>query len=310
MIEACRLLWSGPPAWENPVRVSEADVDPPHLSERDMAAKWDNDIAMDWRWVIPPARPSLSELAVYDRLLGSYAPNSRILILGSTPELRDLAYFHQFHVTVVDYNKRTYNILKHEMRHPSNERLIVQDWREMDLPRRYDIVIGDLVINMMPFDDLDRFFGNVLKGLKENGIFINRTWIRIPDVYASRKTSLDQILKEHSRDRSRLPYFFSLALPLIQYYYDEGKNHINFQTLLEGLDQAFAQGLINKECLDAFRRPWHRYLMPNWIPERGVLELKLKKYFNIIEVTSGQDFFKEFCPIYALASRESAHGHN
>ena len=104
---------------------------------------WDTNIARDWKWVTTPSRPSLSELRVMERVLEEYPRGSKILILGSTAEFRDMAYELGFKTTIVDYQPRNFETLYKHCRHPAIEngdekfssvagvtKIIEEDWMD------------------------------------------------------------------------------------------------------------------------------------------------------------------------------------
>ena len=266
--------------------------------------KWDTHIATDWRRAIPPARPSLSELVVFDQYLRRFPRGSSVLILGSTQEFRDICYCQSLDTTAVDYNAKTFHILGKGLRHPSVAHLVVQDWRNMEFENRFDVVIGDLAINMMSISEQAIVMKNISNALKKDGLLIHRVWIRQPGRYTRPTTTFGDILAEHKAERPNADYFFSLALPFIHYFFDEERKCIDFQIMLQGLREAYRDNLIPKECLRAFERPWHRYFMPNWLQTADEVEQMMSHDLAIVSVGFGSDFYSDFCPIYVMKAKE------
>jgi len=61
--------------------------------------------AKKWRKTLPPARPSRGELRVYNQIVKSLSPQIKTaLILGATPELRDLLARQKIKISLVDFN--------------------------------------------------------------------------------------------------------------------------------------------------------------------------------------------------------------
>ena len=63
--------------------------------------------AEKWAKTLPPSRPSRGDLDIYRKLISKYKEKKRpvkALILGATPELRDLLAYFKFEVTVADIN--------------------------------------------------------------------------------------------------------------------------------------------------------------------------------------------------------------
>jgi hypothetical protein len=266
----------------------------------DIHHEWDHRIAADWEWIIPPSSPSLTELVVFDKYLASLPRAATVLILGSTPELRDLCFFRGLSATVVDYNPDTFRSLGRYLRHPDTARLVVQDWRTMALDTPYDAVIGDLAVNMVSVPEQSLVVKNTATVLKEGGLLIHRAWARHGSKYSRDATTLSSILDEHNTHRQNANYFYSLALPLIFYYFNEQEQSINVQDILQGLDSALANGLISADCLYQFKRCWHRYLMPNWIQTAHDAQAMMNQHLATVSVERGTDFYSEFCPIYVM----------
>lgn len=222
------------------------------------------------------------------------------MILGSTPEFRDLCFFHAFDTTVIDYNPTTFQILGKSLRHPCTARLVAEDWRVIDLRDQFDLVIGDLAVNMVSVPEQETVVRNVRNALRKGGQFIHRAWVRDGVRYSPHSTTLQEIVGEYLMKRPQANPFYSLALPLIRYYLDDNAESIDFQRLLQGLRDGFAQGIVSRECLTAFEGPWHRYLMPNWLPTEEKLRVMMGEYFTLADVEHGDDPYSEFCPIFVL----------
>jgi hypothetical protein len=261
---------------------------------------WDKRIAVDWKWIIPPSSPSLTELVVFDRYLGQLPRAANVLILGSTPELRDLCFFHGLTATVVDYNPDTFRILGRYRRHPDVSRLVVQDWRTMAPDRAYDAVVGDLALNMVSVPEQALVMDNIARALAAGGLLIHRAWVRKGERYSPRSATLASIFEERASLRPNANCFYTLALPLIFHYFNGQEQSINVQDVLRGLEAACTEGLVGADCLDQFRQCWHRYLMPNWIQTSVDFETMMNQRLTTVAIEHGEDFYREFCPIYVM----------
>lgn len=66
---------------------------------------WNSEMASTWHKIVPPSRPSISEIEIYRKYLKLARDNSKhaickALILGSTIELRELACSEGFHMAI------------------------------------------------------------------------------------------------------------------------------------------------------------------------------------------------------------------
>jgi len=142
--------------------------------------KWDT-LAETWQDTGPPASPSIEDIGNYRKLLQEQLASvrdGRIIILGSTPRLRDMLaeddHFRQFEVVCVDFSTLMYERASHITKtRNSKERLELADWLTFDVgSKMYDAVLGDKVIdNIMP-TDWHTFFLRIHSHLRPGGGFI------------------------------------------------------------------------------------------------------------------------------------------
>jgi len=142
-------------------------------------AKWDN-LAATWVDTGPPASPSTQDIANYRMLLEQALGHRRtgnLVILGSTPKLRDLLAsepFLGFNVLCVDFSAKMYTQMSAAVGHPNpRETFHLEDWCTFRAAgAEYDAILGDKCIdNVMP-EDWDAFFSNVHYHLRPGGAFI------------------------------------------------------------------------------------------------------------------------------------------
>jgi SAM-dependent methyltransferase len=145
-----------------------------------MEERW-TQIARVYDKLLPPNRPSTGDIKVYAELMHQYTKEKmEILLLGSTPELRDLlqtlSIIYDANITCVDLSEDMYqamSILKEA--ESSKEIFINKPWQDTGLPKaHYDIVVGDEVIVNVPVEERDQFFKEIIRLLKPTGLFITR----------------------------------------------------------------------------------------------------------------------------------------
>ncbi len=275
---------------------------------------------MDWTWVTSPSRPSTSEILVIERYLkenlSAFPRDSRLLILGSTAEYRDLAYRFGFHTTIVDYKPRNFSAIgEHYCRHPTMElddqlyanlagvtRLHMVDWRDIDLKEigPFYLILGDLAINMVPGVDQQGLIQNISNGLDSEGISIQRVWVRDPSRYSKEVNDIESIIASHVDDSKQCQgnHFYWLALPLISLFHDEKIGGTPFQDILRDLRRLRNNGTITEKLFHSFEAPWKHYEMPNYLPLRDDLDKMFTSLGLDFEVRQGEDPFSDMCPIY------------
>jgi hypothetical protein len=143
-----------------------------------------------WKEIGTPIRPSEEECLLYDRLIKEYSDgkSSSFLILGATPELRDIALRHADRPVGCDIDARVWEAMKRFMKESGEEEFIHGDWMDMPENIAYDIVLGDCPINMLPDDFHSPLIKKIASLTKKGGMSIMRIGTSraslIPEVFA------------------------------------------------------------------------------------------------------------------------------
>ena len=136
-----------------------------------------------WKYITEPFRPSSGELKCYENHLNTVNDKKRILLLGSTPELRDLfaRYYHVSKIYLCDFSWKMLEKMTQELKiaDPEKEIWIKADWMDIPTPQNFfDVIIGDLVFMQFPPDQIGSFLKKISGLLSEKGIFIVRSRCR------------------------------------------------------------------------------------------------------------------------------------
>ena len=108
-----------------------------------------------WETYEPPIRPSQGELLIYDLALSAQAGqpySKRALVLGDSPELRDLLASHKYHITVVanDFDAIIAMNQLLEYKGDRQEKVVIMDWQDMDFTdQSFDIIVSDWGLNSL-----------------------------------------------------------------------------------------------------------------------------------------------------------------
>ncbi|MDD5627398.1 MAG: class I SAM-dependent methyltransferase [Patescibacteria group bacterium] len=151
---------------------------------------WFNTAQNRWYKMKPPIRPSSADLKIYNQFLhnavkGQKSP--KVLILGATPELRDLAAKYTKEVTVVDVNLEMILAMTKLMRKKNPSEIWVKaNWLSMPLAHNYyDVILGDGVVNNVAWSEVNIFWKHLAQILKPNGKFTTRILFYIPPKISS-----------------------------------------------------------------------------------------------------------------------------
>jgi hypothetical protein len=144
-------------------------------------AIWERN-AKKWPSATPPWRPSPGDVAVYRRFATAKA-GGRVLVLGTTPELRDLMADLGATPLLVDMSRAMYAATSSLVRRadPSKESWIEADWCEADLPpSSFDLVVGDMIWWGNSVATQRRLCEAIHFTLKPDGVLIGRIRFAVP----------------------------------------------------------------------------------------------------------------------------------
>ena len=141
--------------------------------------KW----AKYWSLFTKPSRPSRDDIKIFGKLIDEYIgsrPNPTIVILGSTPEFRELCFTYSLRykakIICVELIRDIYMGMK-KLLDTSNtmEKVLICNWLSVELPNESaDVVIGDLTDGNISFNLKTQYYKEIVRVLKPNGLYITR----------------------------------------------------------------------------------------------------------------------------------------
>jgi len=127
----------------------------------------------------------------------------RTLVLGATPELRDLAISMGSETVAVDISPRLLLAMTNVMKFkddPKNK-FMVEDWLKLHKfleKNSFDIVLADISINNIPYDKWEDFFKSLNYVMKKNAYFITRSIVfNYPSKLRTYKEVIDEFKKNN-----------------------------------------------------------------------------------------------------------------
>jgi len=134
-----------------------------------------------WSKFDTPGRPTKKEVTIYKKFgfVKLKKKGARALVLGSTPEIRDmLARQNNLQVYVIDVNIGNILAMSELMKNKGakdKEIWMEANWLNNPLPENYfDLIYGDFVICNILFEKQNKFLANIKGWLKKDGLFITR----------------------------------------------------------------------------------------------------------------------------------------
>ena len=254
------------------------------------------------RWVLhkSPGRPSKGDIKIYEQFLKKVPKRQKILILGATPELRDLAHKHKAEVAIIDVSLEMMIVMKEFMKYKDkakDEIWVGANWLKNPLTSNYfDVVLGDYVSSNVPLDFHLKFFQEINRVLRKNSYFITRTthtpekpilpakivekYLKMGDITLKGKNLITELEQELMLSFIRKPSYemsSGKAIGFFEKYIKKQKKEKILNQILKDLKFQFPP------------KTW-------WCPPKEIYQKRVKKYFKIINFKKAKDYY---CSVYS-----------
>lgn len=267
----------------------------------DNSIKWTDNVAELWKKVVPPSRPSISELDIYSEYLRHLQKILKrkldILVLGSTTEFRDWGFENNCNVFVVDYCEDYYNKISDGLKYKDcikYEKTFFCKWQKMKFNDQFDIVIGDLATGNVPFSDLNILFNNIYSALRPNGLLLGKSMCYNP---TKEIVSVNNIINEYTKsniiDHPYTHIFYQLAI-----HYIDPKTYIwDNKKMYRQLCIMNSKNLLNENVFNALSVIKDMNVNFTVPPYKLFLEIA-QHYFKIQDIRYGKDAYSKYFPLY------------
>lgn len=266
--------------------------------------QWTKSVADEWRIFIPPARPSFSELSLIEEHLQDRKrqnQESTIAILGSTPEFRDLCQRVGAAYACIDYSADNFHKLGQYMYHKNqDERLLVGDWRTMDLGETFDVFLGDLATTVTPVKDHPRLFERIAAHSHANGELILKVALRTDN----QRQTHEEVFTHYRAHFSHLEPFAAVWREVLLSDYDFDEDTMHCQKSEKALAQSYLQGVITEAEYLSFQKRWEALgdFRMN-VPVKNEFLSNASSHFKLVKEILGQDTYVKDIPIIVLKKK-------
>lgn len=207
-----------------------------------------------WTKIGPPWRPSKKDIKFWEnKILKLKKKNPKVLVLGSTPEIRDMLAKNGITPTLLEANQSMFEAMtKLRKNAKGKEKLVIGDWLKADKifkKNSFDVVIGDLPHCNIAIKDWPRFFTGIYNILKPGGYFLVAT---VAYSYTERQT-VKEMLNKYKKNKKHFKDFKNRVWELYQILDEPG----------------------------VFDKKEHRF---NLYKLRDLVKKKAQKYFSLDEI--------------------------
>jgi len=234
-------------------------------------------ITKDYARLVIPNRPSTQDCENYGKLIKSALGNKKnpkILVLGSTPEIRSLLYTYTVlqgaQVICIDVNPAMYRAMTSFVTKTNlQEKFYRRNWLATGFPGNYfDLIMGDEIICNIPKKIHDNLFQEISRVLKDGCYFITRHNLYVPG-----RTTAKEIISRTVRDVDRGKHSFQTAINYlyITLFYQRvqrvAENRVNIIDEMKDINRAYRQTKnkrhkkIISTIIDLYRKNWGYFLI-------------------------------------------------
>ncbi len=218
-------------------------------------------------------------------------PQAKILVLGSTPELRDLALKYNCQLITVDLSQEMIAKLTPLMKYnpAGQEKIYYANWLQMPLTgQSIDIILGDGVYANAYYENWSCFSQELKRVLKKDGRIIVRE-IEI-DPSRERKT-----VEQHDQEFQQQKYhwfdlWFNLYLysDLTEQCYDAENYKWSLEKFYQQLETAWKQGRLSAAAWQTMA--WFKGNLTHSFVDYPLLTNHLQKHFTLIKRVPVADY--------------------
>ncbi len=268
---------------------------------------WHRQHAKVWEIMPSPARPSLGEVSIFQKYLDSLRVEKegkiKVLILGSTPEFRDLCNKERYEVACIDINQPIYQALTLLQKKPNlKERYICDNWLTFKDKRKYDIILGDAVTAMFPLGLYTQFFKNMNRHLTKNGLLV----IRVPYQDNKFKVPMKRVMKNYRNIyKSKGVHIYTATYNfLVMNYLNKEKSSVTLSLLGQKIKDLYEHEILTKKEYDELRLYYKSLTLELSYPKEDFLRFTATKSLEYLAKEFSLDYLTSLSnPIFVFKKR-------
>lgn len=254
--------------------------------------------------------PDETELAVHEATLNKILEEDKnngkvtsVLVLGATPELRDLALIKNCKVVSVDMNKTVVEAAKLHLNiaDRENENVIIGDWSSIPVESNsISFIMGSASLNNVPLEKLPDVLNEINRVLRTNGVAHFRQ-ITFPDIKKP-EYDVNNVIQDY-RDKKLSKREFYVILRFYSFLkdaYNEETKVLYAKTVFDDFDNLYKSGLLTETehlYLTSFRNA-----VEHTVFSQSETKELLEKYFKKVNILhgTGEKYFDDIYNIFEI----------
>jgi len=281
----------------------------PKKQSESLYLKWKNweNVGQKWSQYASPFRLSHNDIENYKKSLRSLESERKVLILGSTPELRDICAEAELDVTVADFSLAMMENMFRFMKVGSKfkEKWIKADWLALDNFLKdgfFDVILGDMVLRNIEPERQNYFLEKIGNLLKPEGFFIGRAHFfneRLTELKA--EEIIREIFKNYSNydDKSLEDLIASRLFDRNTDFKTKKINKTSFFTDIKNLFRNAATGDKERYILKNISKKWGGQITWTQRTEKEIENFFSANNFQKVERKPARDYIDAgFYPVF------------
>lgn len=265
-------------------------------------------MASIWKkYVRPPARPCPGQIEIWKKIIKEKVKgieNPKVLILGSTPELRDICAKYKLETIVCDISSNMIKAMDKLVKYKNpKEKKVICNWLNTDFKKEsFDLILGDASLNqLLGKNNLKKLLAKLKDLLKPNGHILLREVVRLSlKPLIKGKEWIKWFEKYRKKKISKIELYMYLKYLSDANPFPKSPSIVDWAPVFKKLTPLHKQAKVPKDfylwCKKVFGSKQHKRLL---IFLKKDLEKLLRKYFKLSPLKQCRDFsFCKYMPCY------------
>lgn len=220
-----------------------------------------------------------------------------VLVLGSTPELRDLILEKNIQLTTIDLNHDIIDGMRQNMVHQNHpkETTVIGNWLNMPLKKEsFDFIMGDGISNNIITKDHHKLFSEINRVLKKDSKVLLRDSALINN---HPRQTVQQIIQQAHREKwHKYDLFFEIYVYSSDGGYDPKQQVVDMSLIEQKLiNEIYPKKILTKKEEFYLRQFMSGQVKSTFIHEKQWLK-NFRQHFNQVEIFKANDY--KFCDYF------------
>lgn len=269
------------------------------------------------RYIVPPARPCKSQLKIFEKIIKSKSKggaNLNVLILGATPELRDLCLEYNLKTIVCDINENMVKAMSSVMRYKKSqkEKIMITNWLKTEFAKNsFDFIFGDASLNqILRKGDIIILLKKLRYFLKPQGLLLIREVVRFNKrpVLKNDKLWVKYFNKYQKGSIDRMNLYFFYKYQSNANIFHKSPSLIDSLPMFSKLERLEKWGKLGRgggEFISWLEKAMGKSPKPLLVFVKKDLKDLLKKYFKLLPIKQCKDYsFCRYMPLILARPRK------